>query len=263
VDYGHDLVATAINVTSGIAEGAIRGALQAEVDLTAIGQAALAGTVDSIHVVSNAAMVQPSPIVEGAGAGFQRGLDAVFRRGINSLEDDDPNRDILGGPGGQGSTSGTASTGQGSYSKPNVAYNPVTGQLEIKQGNVNNTLQPSQSPTGTPSEKPEMSSDVTGVTSSPRTTVVQHARTKEIEIIIENAEAFPVGVEYVLYKDGQQVAVNTEAPRFNLETTQPTEQSVGVYSIQVRDPVTLQTQAALPTTFTLQNTNLPPVSPSE
>lgn len=189
VDYGHDLVATSINVTSGIAEGAIRGAQEAGVDASTVGNAALTGTIDSIHVVSAAAKVPAGPIVEGARAGYQRGLEVAMGRGVNTLADEeDPNRDILG------------------------------------------TMVP------------------------PKTVLRQDPQTKLIEVHVESSQPLPDNVAYILYKNGEQIAQNTQSPEFSLPTTQPTEQTVGVYSIQLVDLATNQTLAALPTTFTLQTT---------
>ena len=195
VDFGHDMVATSINVTSGIAEGAVRGAHEAGVDGTGVGNAALTGTIDSIHVVAEAARVPPGPIVEGARAGYQRGLEVALGRGVNTLADEeDPNRDILG------------------------------------------TMAP------------------------PKTVLLKNTQTGLVEVHIDSSQQLPENVTYVLYKNGEQIAVNTEAPKFALPTTQPTEQTVGVYSVQLVDPVTNQTLAALPTTFTLLNSDLDPVA---
>ncbi len=225
IDYGHDIVAATINVSSGITEGVVRAAISNGEDHNSVGQASLTGSIDSIHVITAAAQLKAGPVVEGARAGYQRGLEVALGRVPNSLDDEDPNRDIL--------RMGTTDSG--------------TGTTDSGTGNSDSN------PTGTNLE----------TMTPPKTIIVQNAANKDIEIRLESSQPLPPGLTYIVYKNGEPFSSLLSEPHFVLPTTQPTEETVGVYSMRVVDQITNQSLAALPTTFTLLNSDLPQVSPYE
>ncbi len=225
IDYGHDIVAATINVSSGITLGVVRAAISNGEDHNSVGQASLTGSIDSIHIITAAAQLKAGPVVEGARAGYQRGLEVALGRVPNSLDDEDPNRDIL--------RMGTTDSG--------------TGTTDSGTGNSDSN------PTGTNLE----------TMTPPKTIIVQNAANKDIEIRLESSQPLPPGLTYIVYKNGEPFSSLLSEPHFVLPTTQPTEETVGVYSMRVVDQITNQSLAALPTTFTLLNSDLPQVSPYE
>jgi hypothetical protein len=234
IDYGHDIVAATINVSSGITEGVVRAAISNGEDHNSVGQASLTGSIDSIHVITAAAQLKAGPVVEGARAGYQRGLEVALGRVPNSLDDEDPNRDIL-----RMETTDSGSTGTDSPT-PETPDSPTPGT-------------PDSNPTGTNLE----------TMTPPKTIIVQNAANKDIEIRLESSQPLPPGLTYIVYKNGEPFSSLLSEPHFVLPTTQPTEETVGVYSMRVVDQITNQSLAALPTTFTLLNSDLPQVSPYE
>jgi hypothetical protein len=96
-DYGHDLVSTTFNVTSGITEGAVSAAIHSGLDSSGVAEAVKTGAIDGVHVQAQQEKLQNLQMVRGAVLGFERGLGLALGRNVNALPtEDDVNRDILG-----------------------------------------------------------------------------------------------------------------------------------------------------------------------
>jgi hypothetical protein len=96
-DYGHDLISTTFNITSGITHGAVSAAIAGGLDTEGIALAVKTGSVDGVHVQAKEEKLQNTQMVRGAVLGFERGLGLALGRDVSSLpEEEDVNRDILG-----------------------------------------------------------------------------------------------------------------------------------------------------------------------
>ena len=96
-DYGHDLISTTFNITSGITHGAVSAAIAGGLDTEGIALAVKTGSVDGVHVQAKEEKLQNTQMVRGAVLGFERGLGLALGRDVSSLpEEEDINRDILG-----------------------------------------------------------------------------------------------------------------------------------------------------------------------
>jgi hypothetical protein len=95
-DYGHDLISTTFNITSGITHGAVSAAIAGGLDTEGIALAVKTGSVDGVHVQAREEKLQNTQMVRAAVLGFERGLGLALGRQVSTLPEEDViNRDIL------------------------------------------------------------------------------------------------------------------------------------------------------------------------
>lgn len=247
IQMAQQLTIPEANVSNAAAFGAMTGAIESSADFGQdLGTTATeisSGITEGVIEGSTSAGVDAAPIVQASLTGSVDSIEVIAQ------ETSIPAPETIVESVQQGQVQGLVVAASSVQSIAQSTAEASTGTTETTDS------------TETTTTTTQSASDVTGSGSIPKTVLTRNPETGLVEAVLENAGTLSPDIQFVLYKNGTQVGEASGTSAFSLGAS-ATEANVGIYSIAILDPNSNQTTLSLPTTFALQNSQLPPSSPS-
>jgi hypothetical protein len=246
VQSAKQLTIPVATISNAAAFGAMTGAVESSSDfgqdLGATGTEISAGITEGVMEGATAAGVDAAPVVQASLAGSVDSISVVAQK--KSIPEPD---------------SIVASVQQGQVKGLVMAATSVAALTQSPESSTQ--ANSSTTDFSTTTTTTNITTDLAGTGSIPKTVLQRNPVTGLVEAHLQNAGSATNGALYVLYHNGTQVGEPSSSPSFVLGSS-ASESNVGIYSIAILDPNSAQTTFSLPTTFALQNSQLPPSSPS-